>query len=81
MLLKCFAKLWISTSCFLIVLKEGQSDEDESPPTDQSVVQIKHPNYIRITYYDPGEDWENEHDDDKDYDDESMGEDKVGLLL
>ncbi|XP_028413125.1 ribosomal oxygenase 2-like [Dendronephthya gigantea] len=62
------------------VLKEEQSDKDETPPSDKSVVQMKHRNYMRITKYDPGEDWEDEHEEDEndenEQDEESMEEEE-----
>lgn len=43
--------------------------EESDPPSDESLVQLKFPEYVRITLYDPGEGWEDD-DDDEDDDDE-----------
>ncbi|CAB4011005.1 Hypothetical predicted protein [Paramuricea clavata] len=50
--------------------QDDEHKETEQPPTDESVVQLKHTQHIRIALYDPGEG-----DEDEDESDESMDDD------
>lgn len=54
----------------IIPLVSKDEVEESDPPSDESLVQLKFPEYVRITLYDPGEGWDDDDDDEEDDDDE-----------
>lgn len=69
-----------------VVSEEEKQSETEQPPTEESLVQMKHPKHIRIIYHDPDESSGDEDDDinsiEDENDDDDMGdEEKVKLIM
>ena len=54
----CILLFYILLVCLFLIsvlLEHEKQLEKELPPTDESLVQMKHPKHVRIIYHDPDE--------------------------